>query len=216
MGKKLSISIGQNNTDVSLGFGGDAYGGYLGSDFVIKHNKENTQNDWAMNDNERMIETGEISSPSANNVFASIDEEGYVDLTGNTQGNEGNYHGGGDNFHGVPIHDSQIGDLKTGGAFTVPYAGIFVSKSYYADKPKAYMDLLRHEFGHSIQYQKYGVGYFGVVAPVSIWSAYTDPGGHQYNSWTENEANSLSFEFFGRPSDWNHVAYPTMQDILKK
>ncbi len=77
----VRISIGQSSTDVSLGFGGDAYGGYMGSDFVIKHNNKNSQDDYAMNDYERMTAQQGISSPSANNVFAST-EEGYVDLNG--------------------------------------------------------------------------------------------------------------------------------------
>ena len=122
---------------------------------------------------------------------------------------------GSDNFNGVSINDSEIGALRGGGAFTIPYAGIFVSKSYYADKPDMYRDLLRHEFGHSLQYEKYGVFYFGYVASVSIWSASNDPLDHQYNSWTEIEANTMSFDYFGHPNDWNHKEYPTYGDIFK-
>ncbi len=49
------ISVEQSSTSVSLGFGEDAYGGYLGSDFVLKHNNKNSQDDYAMNDYERVL-----------------------------------------------------------------------------------------------------------------------------------------------------------------
>ncbi len=58
------ISVEQSSTSVSLGFGEDAYGGYLGSDFVLKHNNKNSQDDYAMNDYERILLINKISKPS--------------------------------------------------------------------------------------------------------------------------------------------------------
>jgi RHS repeat-associated protein len=106
-------------------------------------------------------------------------------------------------FEGVPIIDSELGDLKYGAAMTFPGIGIFLSNSYYLNRPERKFDLLRHEFGHILQAQRYGLfDFYAVVAPVSLYSTKMEDHNHQ-ESWTETEANTLSWVYFGFPSDWS-------------
>lgn len=51
-------TVGLSSTILSLGFGGEAYGGYLGSDFVLKHNKENSDGQERMDElyGEKLVE----------------------------------------------------------------------------------------------------------------------------------------------------------------
>jgi hypothetical protein len=114
------------------------------------------------------------------------------------------------NFYGVPVHDCNFGVLKYGAAFTLPLTGIYLSLSYY--KGKALTDVIRHEFGHALQYKRYGIGYFFVVAPVSIHNAMYAASHMQ--TWTEAEANTISYKFLGKPADWNFVDYPIDQNYF--
>jgi hypothetical protein len=110
-------------------------------------------------------------------------------------------------FEGVDVHDSNVGNLEFGAAFTTPLTGRSISFSYYGNKPKAKKHLLRHEFGHILQDRRYGGAYFyGVVVPVSIASVLSDDP-HQ-ETWVEKEANTLSYIYFQMPTDWNTTDYP--------
>ncbi|MES2382148.1 MAG: FG-GAP-like repeat-containing protein [Bacteroidota bacterium] len=68
------ITVGIVNTALSLGFGSETFGGYLGSDFVLKHNKENSGNDLTMNDNYRTIVN------PAKRSFFTLGDKGRVEI----------------------------------------------------------------------------------------------------------------------------------------
>lgn len=121
----------------------------------------------------------------------------------------------GETFFGVPIIDSSIGDLKYGAAVTTPGAIRFDFSIWLRQNkkdPNAIRDLLRHEYGHILQYNRYGKAFFLVVAPVSAYSArYASD---HMTTWTEAEANTLSYIFFQCPSDWNFTDYPIDRDFF--
>ncbi|MBN3584569.1 hypothetical protein JYB64_19415 [Algoriphagus aestuarii] len=116
-------------------------------------------------------------------------------------------------FEGIKIHDSNFGDLKNGAAVTLPGSGIYLSEEFYKNRSKDRLDLLRHEFGHILQSNRYGnVNYYLHIALVSIYSTQTQPN-HQ-RTWTETEANTLSYLYFNFPSDWNFTKYPINTEYL--
>lgn len=67
--------------------------------------------------------------------------------------------------------------------------------------------MMRHEFGHVLQYKNIGfVKYYGVLAPASLSSATNNLNNHNL-FWTETWANYLSYNYFNQPSNWN-FSYP--------
>ncbi|UII31977.1 hypothetical protein LVD17_27190 [Fulvivirga ulvae] len=145
-------------------------------------------------------------------------EENYIDTEYIYDLGEGDQNGGTDPkepmyFEGVRVYDSKMGDLEHGAAFTLPGRGIYVSLDYYKDNPKKLNDLLRHEYGHVLQAERYGyVSFYLVIASVSVGSTQVAPS-HQH-TWTEMEANTLSYLHFNMPEDWNFNRYPIDQDYL--
>jgi RHS repeat-associated protein len=111
-------------------------------------------------------------------------------------------------FEGVMIIDSTIGDLKYGAAFTLPGVGIFLSKDFWAEKSaKSLRDLLKHEYGHILQAEKWGKEFFyQIVSPISLNSAKKYGADHKY-TWTERTANYFSREYFINES-WNYFEFP--------
>ncbi|MBL3656701.1 DUF6443 domain-containing protein [Fulvivirga sediminis] len=109
-------------------------------------------------------------------------------------------------FEGVRVNTSEIGSLKNRAAFTVPGAGIFVNP-----KDEYNVQLLKHEFGHILQYRKFGATFYTKMAMTSLESANSANhgiGDHQSN-WTEWTANFLSYQYFGDTSaTWDTVNYP--------
>jgi len=97
--------------------------------------------------------------------------------------------------------------FKRGAAMTIPGLGIFTGRGDLHN-----MDLLRHEYGHILQYRKWGARAFWLsIAPTSLKSAYQahkNPGFRHMNTWTEWTANRLAYDHFGQPSDWNTKIYP--------
>ncbi len=97
-------------------------------------------------------------------------------------------------FEGVPVYQTPLARTP----FTTPWSiNLPLGDHYLNDIP-----LLRHEFGHILHYRRHGLGMFLVVAVVSPISVMSD-GEHQ-DTWTERAANTLSYLYFGMPSDWNH------------
>ena len=93
------------------------------------------------------------------------------------------------------------------GAFAFPGIGIFVNENFTANK-----NLYRHEFGHILQFRKYGFFYFWFkIAPISVKSSYNSrkrPSHIHMNTWTERNANELAYNYFDKPTDWDFVNYP--------
>ena len=93
------------------------------------------------------------------------------------------------------------------GAFAFPGIGIFVSENFAAN-----LNLFRHEFGHILQFRKFGFFCFWFkIAPVSLKSAHLSRKNQNHrhmNTWTERNANELAYNYFGKPADWDFINYP--------
>jgi RHS repeat-associated protein len=102
-------------------------------------------------------------------------------------------------FEGVRVRELNVGKFNEGAAMTIPNFGIIIGKSHKTD-----IELLRHEFGHILQYNLWGsFKYWTIVVPTSLFSASFNDWDAHMQKWTEWSANRLSYEYFGRPSDWD-------------
>ena len=110
-------------------------------------------------------------------------------------------------FEGVRLLPLNVGLFSRGAAVTLPGIGIVA-----AEKGLKATDLLRHEFGHILQFRKWGFFFFWTcIAPASLWSARKanrDNSHNHMHCWTEWSANCLSYHYFGKPADWDFKHYP--------
>ncbi len=109
-------------------------------------------------------------------------------------------------FEGVRIFRLNLGNFKHGAALTLPWIGIFVGKGREFD-----LNLLRHEFGHILQFRKWGFWFFWRhIAKTSLDSAHASNKEHRshQNTWTEWSANFLAYQYFNEPEDWNFRRFP--------
>jgi len=110
-------------------------------------------------------------------------------------------------FEGVRLICLNAGDFRKGAAVALPGIGIITGKSNLQNE-----NLLRHEFGHFLQYRNIGfLFYWGRIAPVSLRSALKARKKRDYNHmscWTEWSANLLSYNYFNKPADWDADRYP--------
>jgi RHS repeat-associated protein len=106
-------------------------------------------------------------------------------------------------YEGVPVFEStSMGD----GGITLPPTGIFVGDGAFSKNQSPL--LLQHEFGHWLQYKKYGANiFYRTIGLQSLYSAtVNDIEGHRA-FWTETWANYLSSEYFGTRYQYN-AKYP--------
>lgn len=110
-------------------------------------------------------------------------------------------------FEGVRVYTLNFGLFRKGAAMTLPGLGIFIGL-YSTDN----IDLLRHEFGHILQYREWGfIRFYWSIAPASLRSANRankDSSFVHMDTWCEWSANRLSYHYFNKPLDWNMAAYP--------
>lgn len=110
-------------------------------------------------------------------------------------------------FEGVCLISINAGIFRKGAAVTIPGVGIIAGDAGIRNP-----DLLRHEFGHILQYRKWGfVFYWTKIAPVSLKSARKANRDRYYrhmDCWTEWSANRLSCFYFNSPGDWDLINYP--------
>lgn len=108
-------------------------------------------------------------------------------------------------FEGVKVISLPFRWIKEGAAFTLPGIGIFVAKESRKDT-----QLLMHEFGHILQFRKWGGWLFWKhIAPDSLKSARQSQNNHM-DCWTEWSANRLSYEYFEKPDSWNFNRFPIL------
>ncbi len=113
-------------------------------------------------------------------------------------------------FYGARVYQNKM--MEKGSAVTLPGIGIIINPQDVGN-----IDLLRHEFGHILQSKKMTkFGFYGIIAPKSLFSAikqsYVKECYHR-DYVTETTANSLSYEFFNQPSDWNFNKFPLSYPI---
>lgn len=109
-------------------------------------------------------------------------------------------------FQGINIYRLNVGNFKRGAAVTIPGIGIFVGRGMEDD-----LDLLRHEFGHILQFRKWGFLFFWrSIAAASLKSARNQRRKFvpHMSTWTEWSANWLSYKYLDMPDDWNHRRFP--------
>lgn len=130
-------------------------------------------------------------------------------------------------FEGVDVYESaQLGTGYGSGGITLPGRGITVGKGAFSKALD--MDLVGHEFGHTLQIKALGaVSFLKDIGIPSIKSANNHGvGGHSHTKfWTEVWANRLSHSHFnynfnnGRLGRWDISRFPlrynNMQDWLK-
>jgi RHS repeat-associated protein len=110
-------------------------------------------------------------------------------------------------FYGVQVHYSETSTLRGGGGYTLPGYGITISKTHATD-----LMLLRHEFGHILEARVSGYAFFyQTIIPASLWSAWIHNNSEHMQYWTEIEANTLSYYYFGQPDTWDFKNYPILQ-----
>lgn len=122
-------------------------------------------------------------------------------------------------FENVSVYESSAlghypimeGEISKYSGITLPPVGIFVGQGVYLGD----LGLMRHEFGHVLQYLKHGVNaYYGIIAPESAASAIFNSIEQHFHFWTESYANYLSFNYFkpqivkGVIPLWNFKEYP--------
>ncbi len=110
-------------------------------------------------------------------------------------------------YEGVRVVCLNAGWFRKGAAVALPGIGIITGKSGYNDN-----GMLRHEFGHILQYRKNGFFFFWFrIAPASLRSAVKAGRDSKYSHmscWTEWTANLLSFHYCQCPADWDYKHYP--------
>lgn len=113
----------------------------------------------------------------------------------------------GHSFEDARVYPLNFWHFKKGAAMTIPGIGIFVDAGKVNN-----IDLLRHEYGHILQYRKWGAKIFWVeIAPASLKSAHKaniNRSFHHMDTWTEWSANRLAYYYFKQPPDWNMKDYP--------
>jgi hypothetical protein len=129
----------------------------------------------------------------------------YIDPQGGGDGRNGKKY-----FEGIRVYE--IFENVYSGAFTLPGVGIFVGKGTYDQRNVSYsvgQMTLRHEFGHILQRVFYGDIASRIVCGSSILSAWFSKSNIEHQrSWSEIQANTLSYYYFKSPSDWDMDVYP--------
>ena len=110
-------------------------------------------------------------------------------------------------FEGIRVFTLNNGRFNKGSAVTLPGIGILVGKKQINNT-----DLLRHEFGHILQWRQNGTMFFWIrIAPVSLWSAIKTTFSKKHihmHTWTEWQANRMSYDYFKQPVSWDFNKYP--------
>jgi hypothetical protein len=109
-------------------------------------------------------------------------------------------------FEGVNVFETkEFGNSSSGpySACTIPERGIITGIGVYDND----MRMMQHEFGHILQYRKYGpTAYWKIIAPESLASASLNSCEAHRGFWTETHANYLSREYFGH--NWQGMSNP--------
>ena len=124
-------------------------------------------------------------------------------------------------FEDVNVFETPVlGKWRPEGGYsgvTIPEHGIVVGLGVLENDN----DMMKHEFGHILQYRKHGArAYWEVIGPESLWSAnkHGKNGWNHNKFWTETYANYLARNYFGVQYmmdgkdyfHWNTDEYPAV------
>jgi hypothetical protein len=119
-------------------------------------------------------------------------------------------------FEGVSVYENSL--MGFGAAFTIPGIGITVSEGIYKykDFKGSYgRQVLMHEFGHILQNKYYGNIASVIISSRSLYSATFSKNAIEHqNTWTEIQANTLSYLYFQQPSYWDFNEFPINLDYV--
>lgn len=111
-------------------------------------------------------------------------------------------------FQSINIYESPL--FKTGHGLTIPEIGIVTYVGCFSKKED--MAVIRHEFGHILQFRKLGsLKFYLKVGFPSLWSAIKTSlksNYHHQSHLVEINANLLAYNYFNRPNDWNFKRFP--------
>ena len=117
-----------------------------------------------------------------------------------------------ENFLGISsknFEDIKVFRINSLGEAGLTLPGVmFVGSKSYDD-----INVLRHEYGHILQYRQWDTS----MSLRMIWDSfqsgvtYKNDGREHMETWTEWSANKLAYDHFGKPSDWNpgYITFPT-------
>lgn len=111
-------------------------------------------------------------------------------------------------FENINIYESAL--FKKGHGLTIPQIGIITSPGVFSKSLD--IALIKHEFGHILQWRKAGTShfYFKIGFP-SLFSAIkaslTKNYFHQSHQ-VEINANQLSYQYFRNPTEWDFKRFP--------
>lgn len=111
-------------------------------------------------------------------------------------------------FEGVKIYESTL--IEEGHGVTLPEIGIFLSPETYSLKKDLW--LVKHEFGHILQYKEKGTfKFYTQIGAQSLWSAIKQnlkkSHLHKFHP-VEIDANLKSYQYFKSPLDWPSDRFP--------
>jgi len=111
-------------------------------------------------------------------------------------------------FEGAKIFETKL--IHKGRGITLPNFGIFLSPRTYSLQKDLW--LVKHEFGHFLQYQEIGfIKFYIKIGISSLFSAVKQNLIKDYDHQThkvELDANKKSYLYFNQPSDWPLNRFP--------
>lgn len=110
-------------------------------------------------------------------------------------------------FQDVKLYHSIL--MPKGHAVCIPQIGIILPDQSNLEQQN--LSLLRHEFGHILQYREMGFWKFYLKVGIpSLWSAFSSRWtGHLHqNHRVERDANRRSYAYFEKPGDWPDHRFP--------
>ena len=113
---------------------------------------------------------------------------------------EGKYVG---KYYDAPVYELSI--FNDGSAITTPPDGIWVGIGVYKSSEPYNRTLMGHEYGHWLQYEEKGFGYYyTVIAPANLYFAIT----RNSFGWTELDASNRGYNFLNQPAWWDLPNFP--------
>lgn len=109
-------------------------------------------------------------------------------------------------FENIKIYESSL--FKAGHGLTLPQIGIITYPGGFSND----LDLIKHEFGHILQWRKIGsIRFYFKIGFPSLWSAIKASFKKDYFHQThlvETNANQLVYQYFNKPQNWDFKRFP--------
>lgn len=158
-----------------------------------------------------MSETGAIAGFSNPMAKTSAGFFNYIEQRGGKDAQSG---GGG--FYGADVRfvsDSWEASAYFAGAINTKLSTYIDFRKYGLSSPSG--QHLMHEYGHYLQNKYFGsLNYNMNIVPTSLINYFTLDETNYALTWTEIQANTMSYYYFGYPDSWNFTDYPINPNYL--